>query len=99
MFQQGLSGTSKQLIHLGRGQDQLECYFLQCSIVTVCLQGVAWAEVSNLHCATSKQVVTDTHYTASSRYTRLSGKEGKERERQRLSLLSLPVLLPSDSVF
>lgn len=40
------------------------------------------AEVSNLHCAMSRQVLTDTPYTTSSGNPRLSGKEDEKGEAQ-----------------
>lgn len=52
------------------------------------------ADVSNLHCARSRQVLTDTPYTTSSRNPRLSGRKTK-RARQRSWLPSFPVLWPS----
>lgn len=42
-------------------------------------RGIAWAEVGKLHCATSRQVVTDTHDTAYPGDPRLSGKEDEKR--------------------
>ena len=60
------------------GPDQQERYFLLRAIVILWLRGIAWAEVSNLHCATSRQAVTDTHGMAYPGNPRLSGKEDEK---------------------